>query len=654
MTLNTDRIQREFTRHIRAETVSDPEEMARWPDFEFEPMPFGAWLKDSTMLALPPLSEIQLEAALLAERILFDATFEALGWPKRRRVFEISLAWGKGSGKDYLSRIMLSRGIYLLTCLASPQAYYGMPGSETISLTNIATAAPQAKHIFFDPWVDMLRRSRFFRDIMDPKANHINFDKGILARSGHSSVESQEGMNLLMAVLDEIAGFKTAAELATKKKQMDREPAQSAEGIVKLARSSIRSRFPTTGKLIEISFTRFKNDMIDQLVKTAHLDVELRGEESQKFGSRAATWEVNPLRKRSDFDEDYASDPTDAQCRYECRPVASPHRFFKNLLAVRKSMGVALTLPSEEIDRQLPSVEVPQIDYYWGADADNPHLEQQWQVRFDLTQLKRHRYPLALHMDLGISHDLAGLAASHIEGFIDHKEDVTDPDTGLVTTKVSRRPRVVTDFVVVFEQIKADPMANLPESDIQVRWIRQLVLELMNAGWVIGLFTADGYQSTDTFQTLESHGITTELYSLDRKTEGYDILKNLIYAGDITAPFHPLLWGELESLVKMTETKIDHQAGTSKDMADAWAGSARGAIKMIEDGLVGAEMEGWSGMSVDEIVEGVTAFFDREGKPVTPRAGDVDFRVHPRYSPDQDFGSDPEFWAGGAAEWDRK
>lgn len=639
-TIDTGRLEREFTRHIRAEQTDNHEELARYPDFEIEPMPMEAWLKDSTMLGLPPLSAPQLEVALYAERLYYPVTFEALGWPELRQVFEIDLAWGKGSGKDYLSRIMLSRGIYLLYCLASPQAYFGMPGSETIALTNIATSAPQAKHIFFEPWVKMLEASRFYRGIMDPKANHIVFDKGLLATSGHSSVESQEGQNLIMAVLDEIAGFKTAAELSTKKKQQDREPAQSAEGVYKLARSSIRSRFPQTGKLISISFTRFKNDMIDQLVKRAHLEWEQIGQKSDKLGSRLATWEVNPLRTKSDFDKEYADDPADARGRYECRPEASAHRFFKNLGAVRKAMGVPLTLHPDQLDKLPPDENVPHIEYFWGPDPDQPHLEDGWQVRFDLSQLPKHRNPLAIHMDLAISHDKAGLAASHTEGFIDHIEKMTDPKTGLVTEKKIRRPRVVTDFVIYFDQVKGDPIANLPESDIQVRWIRSLMVEMMNAGYVIGRFTADGYQSTDTMQLMTQKGVEADLYSLDRKTEGYDTLKNLIYSGDISAPWHPVLFAEIESLVKMTETKIDHQAGMSKDMADAWAGSAAGVMEMIKDGRIGGEMDGWSGMSVDEIAKGVVE------EKLTHT--DVDFSVRPRVTQEQ-----TDFWAGGGLDYDR-
>ncbi len=635
-------VKREFDRLIKAKVTGDPLELSEFPDFDEEPIPFKAWLRDPYYLGLPPLSEIQMDAMIHAERVYYEPTFEALGWDKVRSVFEINLAWGKGSGKDYISRIILSRHIYLMLCLASPQGYFGMPGTETISVTNIATAAPQAKHIFFDPWVAMLRQSPYFMGVMEPKSREIIFDKNLLALSGHSSVESQEGQNLLSAVLDEIAAFKTAQELSAKKKQQDREPVQSAEGVVKMARSSIRSRFPHTGKLISISFTRFKNDMIDQLVKKAYLEFDRIGEEnSKKYASRHATWEVNPLRKKSDFDEDYADDPMDAQCRYECRPVASPHRFFKNLLAIRKVMSLPLT---GETERMKPDKRI-KIEYEWGPDPGNPKLPDGWQVRYDFTNLPAHRGPMAIHMDLGISQDLAGLAGTHVAGYVDHVEDITDKKTGLVTTKRSRRPRFVTDFVIVYEQQTPDPLSGLPQSDIQVRWIRQLILELMNGGWVVGLFTADGYQSTDTFQLLQQHGIRAELYSLDRKTEGYDILKNLIYSGDIEIPFHPVLFGELESLVKMTETKIDHQAGMSKDMADALAGSARGALLLLEEGIGGVDdIEIGSGGSLYEVMKG-------EETPKI-RHVDVDASVQPRYRP-EDIDADEDFWSGGSVKWEK-
>jgi len=620
-----ERVDREFRRHIAAESRKSPEELASAPDFEEEPIPLGPWLRDSRFLGLPPFSEPQFDVLLHAERILFEPTFEALGWLDVRAVNDLRLAWGKGSGKDYIARVMLSRAVYLLLCLTSPQAYFGMPGTESIHLTNVATAAPQAKLIFFDPWARMLRGSPWFSDRCELLTSRVTFDKGILAVSGHSKVESQEGQNLLMAIIDEISGFRTAQELAKTKKLQDREPEQSAQGIFRTLQSSIRSRFPLTGKLVSLSFTRFRNDMIDQLVKKGEVAIaaaQAEGRESTLYVSRRATWEVNPLRKRSDFDEDYATDPLEARGRYECKPEASPYRFFQNLLAVRRAMGAPL---SGDVEKIPPEARVG-IRYWYGPDSQDPEGRENWQVEFDLAALPRHNQPLAIHMDLGISQDLCGVAASHVSGLAEHVETVTSP-TGLVTADRSHRPQVECDFVIAFEQQPGDPTRDVPATDIQVRWVRLLIAALRGAGMNVGMFTADGYQSTDMLQTMTAEGVQAELYSLDRKTEGYDVLKNLVYSGDLRIPFDPDLYGELESLVKVSDSKIDHQAGMGKDRADALAGSVRGAlVYFAEHGSLGGDV--WSGGSVDDLTAATAPVSVRQdpGPPlVATDIGDGDF-----------------------------
>lgn len=542
------------------------------------------------------------------------------------------------SGKDFVSRCVLSRIVYLLQCLESPQGYFGMPGTEFIHLTNIATSAPQARVVFFQPWLQMLGGSAWFRDRMEPLTTAINFDKGIYAQSGHSSVESQEGQNLICAVIDEFSGFKTAAELMSKRRVQDREPAQSAEGIYKTALSSIRSRFPLTGKLIALSFTRFRNDPIDLLERRGRADLEKKGPASRFYVSRAATWEVNPTRKRSDFDQDFEDDPADAACRYMCQPSASPHRYFQNLVALRRSMGIPLD--TEDVWKLDPVVGV-QVFYEYRPEVSpepddvGPALPG-WEVDFDFTGLIAHRKACAIHVDLGITQDLCGVSMAHVEEWYTKNHTLVDPETRLEEVVPERRPRVVVDFTLAFEQQRGDLSRQIPSSDIQIRWVRDLIFTLIREGWNIRMVTMDGYQSTDTLQLLERQSIIAELYSLDRKTEGYDILKNLIYGADVQIPFHPLAFTELESLVKINDRKIDHQAGMSKDMADSLAGAVRGATQLIEEGYGVGETEAvWSGASQDELL----AEFLQAGDSAAPR--------------DYAAGEDGEFWSGGGEQWQR-
>lgn len=639
VSLDSDRVDREFLRHIRSEYVSDdPLAMAATPAFEVEPVPLRVFLRESRFLGVGRVSDEQYGALLHAERVYFEPTYGALGWDPVRMVNELGLAWGKGSGKDFISRCALSRIVYLLQCLESPQAYFGMPATEYIHVTNIATSAPQARVVFFTPWLKMLKGSAWFRDRMEPLTTAIEFDKQVYAQSGHSSIESQEGQNLLCAVIDEYSGFKTAAELMSKKRVQDREPVQSAEGIYKTALSSIRSRFPLTGKLIALSFTRFRNDPIDQLERRGRADLEKKGAASRFYVSRAATWEVNPTRQRSDFDQDFEDDPADAACRYMCQPSASPHRYFQNLVALRRAMGIPLDV--EEV-LALDPVENVQVFYEYRpevpAEEEGVPAQPGWEVDFDFSGLIAHRKACAIHVDLGISQDLCGVAMSHVEEWYTKTHSIVDPQTRIEHQVPQQRPRVVVDFALAFEQQRGDMARGIPSSDIQIRWVRELIFALIRQGWNVRMVTMDGYQSTDTLQLLERQGLIAELYSLDRNTEGYDILKNLVYGSDVEIPFHPLLFTELESLVKVADRKIDHQAGMSKDMADAVAGSVRGATQLIEEGYSGGGADDgvWSGGSSDELLEDFL------------RAGDS------TQSRDYSAGGDDSFWAGGGEMWRR-
>ena len=556
-----------------------------------EPAPLDVWLKDRSMLGRMVLSDLQFEAVAVSERIFYPQVFRALGWPDIRWVSEVTLGWGKGSGKDFISRIILSRCVYLLWCLVSPQAYYGMPATETIALTNIAASREQARDAFFGPWARMMAASPFFKRIADVQTRRIEFDKNISAISGHSATRSQEGQNLLVTVLDEYAEFKTAAELAEKKIQSEREPVNSAEGIYKMARSSMLSRFGPCGKVISISYTRFRNDAQDQLLGRAEQRFREEGEASDHFSSRAATWDVRPGIRREFFDSEYEKDPTGSAALYECRPVSGTYSYFQNMLAVRKCMGI-LDLSIDPAFREADYTVGWR--YFWGDDPKDTsgvlddgswlgHKPARWQIEYDLASLRKHRFPLAIHMDLGLTHSRAGIAASHLEGFVDRSEPQIDFESGILTEQVFRRPKIVTDFVIGLEPLAGDPERGYPPSDIQVRWIHQLVMELMAGGWVVSRFTADGFQSTYTRQTLSGWGIEVDLFSLDRTTEGYDTLKSLVYEQTVSAPFCPVLYREVEDLLKITANKIDHPQGGTKDLADAWAGSVAGAVWLAEE-----------------------------------------------------------------------
>jgi hypothetical protein len=100
----------------------------------------------------------------------------------------------------------------------------------------------------------------------------------------------------------------------------------------------------------------------------------------------------------------------------------------------------------------------------------------------------------------------------------------------------------------------------------------------MRRGFNIRLFTMDGFQSADTLQIMEAHGIETDRVSTDLSEEPWRALRNLAYEDRLRAHKDPLLVIELAGLSKLPNGKIDHPADGSKDMADAVACAASGAI----------------------------------------------------------------------------
>jgi hypothetical protein len=184
----------------------------------------------------------------------------------------------------------------------------------------------------------------------------------------------------------------------------------------------------------------------------------------------------------------------------------------------------------------------------------------------------------ALHADLAIRSDRAGISMSHVSKLRENKVIVDEEqEDGTIKSAelVQLVPEVKNDFTISFE---ADLGAE-PVREIQVRWVRQLVFDLIQRGFPIGLVSMDGFQSVDNLQTLALHGITTEKVSTDKDVDIWKSLKDTFYEGRLTLPFNEILLQELQALSKVGD-KVDHPVGGSKDLADALACSVVGAMKI--------------------------------------------------------------------------
>lgn len=548
--------------------------------FEEEPVDLTTFIQDTKFLGLNiDLSDVQAEAVQHIERIFYPELYPQMAehfgseyWARDIPVKNIiTLQWGKGSGKDAIARFSSLRVAYLLLCMKSPQEYFGMPTFDSIHLLNIAANSAQAMNAFFTPMREAVKRG-WFRDKADAKQNVIEYDKHIIAISGHSDAESQEGLNIMLGVADEIDAFRAKDEMVGLGKRA-REASTSAESILKMLKGSASTRFPRTYKRVTISYPRYLGSTIQKQTSEGYESIEKYGDKSIHFVSGPlATWEVNPrVSGPEDFQEDYDKDPEEAASMYECRPTRATDAYFRNPVIF-----------DQAVDRTVQPLSVDYEVREHLSDITGKTVRG-WEPVFtispDFRPVAGARY--AMHGDLAIKGDRAGIAMSHIERWEERIETVKD-STGFEVQMPTMVPIIRNDFTISFSADSAAKDINgskLPR-EIQIRWAHELAFQLIKLGFWIGSFTFDGFQSASTIQTLLMHGIESDRMSTDRDPDIWKTVKDVASESRLRMPFNQHLKNELESLSRVDGGKVDHPPGGSKDEADAFACSIVGAINL--------------------------------------------------------------------------
>jgi hypothetical protein len=545
----------------------------------FEEMPVDAktFVEGEDYLGQPPLSQIQYDIVEAMSQIYREEDLvDILGPEEGRRYFkkytknEIILQLGKGSGKDFTSTVACSYIVYKLLCLKDPARYFGKPNGDAIDIINVAINAQQAKNVFFKGFKTKIENSPWFSGKFYAKAESIEFNKSITVYSGHSERESHEGLNLILAVLDEISGF--ATEIGTGNDQ-----GKTADNIYKAFRASVDSRFPDLGKVALLSFPRFPGDFISQRYDAVIADKEIITKRHKfimnpdlpedaegnsfeiewdedtilnykfpgMFAVKRPTWVVNPTRKVDDFKLAFYTDIGDAMQRFACVPTFSSDAFFKQQEKIRSAMTLRNPL-------------------------DNFR-------RFDETFVPDPEKTYFVHADLAQRHDKCAVAIAHVEKWVsvqvmkDYEQVV---------------PIVVVDAVAWWEPKKEGPV-NLSE-------VKQWIQNLRRLGFNLGMVSFDRWQSFDIQNELKQVGIKTETVSVAKKH--YEDMAMLLYEDRLAMPTIDLLFEELTELKIMKGNRVDHPRKSSKDLADAVCGAVFGAISHTPRNVnLEVEVHTWSG-----------------------------------------------------------
>ena len=232
--------------------------------FDENPVDVETFVRSSDFLGQPELSHYQYSLVECMSQIYKEKDLQKIMGKekgsehyKKYTKSEVILQLGKGSGKDHTSTVGCAYLVYKLLCLKDPASYFGKPPGDAIDIINIAINAQQAKNVFFKGFKNKIDKSPWFAGRYDAKVDNVEFDKAITVYSGHSERESHEGLNLMLAVLDEISGFSSESVSGN-------ENAKTGEAIYKAFRGSVDSRFPDYGKVVLLSFPRYKGDFISK------------------------------------------------------------------------------------------------------------------------------------------------------------------------------------------------------------------------------------------------------------------------------------------------------------------------------------------------------------------------------------------------------
>ena len=542
-----------------SEMFSDFFEVLKTDNFNERPVDAKTFVEGEAYLGQPPLSQVQYDIVEAMSQIYkLEDLQELMGDTEGTRYYkkytknEVILQLGKGSGKDFVSTVACSYIVYKLLCLKDPARYFGKPSGDAIDIINVAINAQQAKNVFFKGFKTKIERSPWFAGKFYAKADSIEFDHSITVYSGHSERESHEGLNLILAVLDEISGF--ANEVGTGNEQ-----GKTADNIYKAFRASVDSRFPDLGKVALLSFPRYPGDFISQRYDAVIMEKEVATKTHKfimnpdlpedasgnsleiswdedtivsykypgVFALKRPTWVVNPTRSIDDFKLAFYTDMGDAMQRFACIPTYSSDAFFKQIEKVQSAM--TLRNPLDQNRR---------FDETFTPDPDKIYY---------------------IHADLAQKHDKCAVAIAHVDKWVNIQ---------VIKDYEQVAPIVVVDAVAWWEPRREGPV-NLSE-------VKQWIQNLRRLGFNIGMVSFDRWQSFDIQNELKQVGIRTETVSVAKKH--YEDMAMLVYEDRLAMPAIDLLFEELTELKIIKQNRVDHPRKSSKDLADAVCGAIFGAI----------------------------------------------------------------------------
>lgn len=483
-----------------------------------------------------------------------------------------------GLGKTTIACTGMAYNLHKLLCMANPQSSFGLVPTTKIVFAIFNATLGLATDVVWDQLTQIFMTSPYFREILGPlgvKRNkkirdtlfpkRIDFVLG--SRLGHTL-----GKAVFESIIDE-ANFDV----------LNNQMRKNFDGLLR----RMESRFMgmggnIPGKLWIVSSESDGSSNINKVVDDYRnnpgvlvIQEPIWAVKSFKYGKETfpvykgsdnrppelidssnkhlLTQEENnciqvPVEHRGAFEADIYEALRDLAGI----PVGSSYKLFRMKERMYKAMKLTLLFP-----------ETLRLDFDDDTDQIQNYLKIDGYFRSPLSK----KSPRHIHIDIGITGDRLGIAASYVSGHQERR--VRDEHTWQEV--VDSVPLVITEWCIGIEPT--------PGKQIPLYKIRLFIRWLSQQNYPIARITLDGYQSVDMIQLLTKMGYSAGQLSLDRTPIPYTKFRNSVYEGMCSVPKNNVLSKEcLELEVTPDGKKIDHPIGGSKDIADAVAGSAYSAM----------------------------------------------------------------------------
>ena len=229
---------------------------------------------------------------------------------------ELVLPIGRRSGKSFMSSVIASFETYKLIKRYNPQAYYGVPDGTQVQVCSIATSKDQAgmlyKEIrrlvnscdFLKKWME--RETQTMAEFHTPYDLDVDNKPSIRTTFYSSSAKGVRGSANIIAIMDEVAFFKTTGQSSAKEVYQALSPSL-AQFSPKDPLDASKPIGDSDGRMIMISSPYAKEGLFFEKYATA-----LSGSKASKdtLLIQAPTWEVNPTIPFDYLEKEYEKDPT--------------------------------------------------------------------------------------------------------------------------------------------------------------------------------------------------------------------------------------------------------------------------------------------------------------------------------------------------------